>query len=79
MNSLALKLQQRLDKGANRIIWAFDPYLDQDPIILFKEVFPLIKDDIAGIKFNRQVKALVVKGDITNQTSFRGKYERHVA
>ena len=52
---LADKLKTRVNKGAGRIVWAFDPKFDEkDPFTKFKNVFDEIQDQIAGIKFNRQ-------------------------
>ena len=53
---LANKLNSRIDKGAGRIIWAFDPKYDENnPVSKFKQIFEEIHEYIAAIKFNRQL------------------------
>ena len=55
MTSLYKKLQNRVDYETGRIIWAYDPIIgEKDPFNKFKNTFRVVKDSIAGIKFNRQ-------------------------
>lgn len=53
---LADKLTARLNKGAGRIVWAFDPkYEEKDPFSKFKKIFNDIQENIAAVKINRQL------------------------
>ena len=53
---LADKLTTRLNNGAGRIVWAFDPkYEEKDPFSKFKKIFSEIQDNIAAVKINRQL------------------------
>ena len=53
---LSDKLNSRLKKGAGRIVWAFDPqYGEKDPFSKFKATFSEIQENIAAVKFNRQL------------------------
>ena len=55
MSLIKIKLEKRVNSGAGRIIWAFDPKLSEnDPFTKFITTFDEIKDIIAGIKINRQ-------------------------
>ena len=55
---LSDSLLSRVNNGAGRIIWAFDPrFEEKDPFSKFKEKFSNIQDTISAVKFNRQFLA----------------------
>lgn len=52
---LSERLNHRVKNGAGRIVWAFDPKLNEkDPFTKFKNIFNEIKDQISAVKLNRQ-------------------------
>ena len=62
---LADKLNSRIKKGAGRIVWAFDPqYGEKDPFSKFRSIFSEIHEEIAAVKFNRQ---LILPAGLKNQ------------
>jgi orotidine-5'-phosphate decarboxylase len=56
MSNLQQKLLKRVNNGAGRIIWAYDPIIEEKyPFKKFLSIFSDIKDLISGIKLNRQL------------------------
>ena len=53
---LSERLETRVKNGAGRIIWAYDPKLNEpNPFAKFKSIFNEIQDQITAVKINRQL------------------------